>query len=282
MPVNENATYIANLFDPQVVGDMIDKKLVDKMAFAPLATIDNTLVGVPGDTITLPYYTYIGDATVVPEGTDMPIATLTQSNVTKKVTKFGRGVELTDEAVLSAYGDPRTEAVKQLRLAIASYLDNAILAELATIGASMTATKSATFTADDVADALTLFGEDIDGAKVLLVNPADYAVLRKADDWLPASDIAANTILRGTVGMVHGCQVVCTNKLTTPGNAYIVKPGAIRIILKRDTLVEVDRDIIAKSTIITADKHAVPYLYDASKAIMIGQPSGATGATGNT
>ena len=49
-------TYLENLFDPQVVADLIDTKLTDKIAFAPLATIDNTLQGRAGDTVTLPYY----------------------------------------------------------------------------------------------------------------------------------------------------------------------------------------------------------------------------------
>lgn len=267
MAFPNTGTKLTNLFDPQVVGAMIDKKLVNKMVFAPLAYIDKTLEGQPGSTLTLPYYTYIGDATDVNEGADIPIAQLTESTVTKTVKKFGRGVQITDEAVLSAYGDPRTEAVRQLTLSIASKMDNDVLAELATIGASMTATAT-TFSADVVADALTLFGEDSDdGARVLLTSPANYAILRKANGWISGTDVAANLIIRGSVGMIHGCQVIVTNKLTD--TSYIVKPGALRILTKRNTLVETDRDIINKSTVITADRHAVAYLYDTSKAIKI-------------
>ena len=50
---------------------------------------------------------------------------------------------------------------------------------------------------------------------------------------------------------------------------FIVKPGALAIYMKRDTLLETDRDIINKSTVMTVDKHYVAYLYDASKAIKI-------------
>lgn len=267
MPFPATGTKLANLFDPQVVGAMIDKKLVDKMVFAPLAYIDTTLEGQPGDTLTLPYYEYIGDATDVAEGADIPIAQLSEKTTTKKVKKFGRGVQVTDEAVLSAYGDPRTEAVRQLTLSIASKMDNDCLAELGTIAAGMTATAT-TFSADVVADALTLFGEDIDdGARVLLTSPANYAILRKATGWIAGTDVAANLVIRGSVGMIHGCQVIVSNKLTNA--SYIVKPGALRILTKRNTLVETDRDIINKSTVITADRHAVAYLYDTSKAIKI-------------
>lgn len=49
-------TYLSNLFNPQVVGDMLNVKLTDAIKLAPLAITDYTLQGRPGDTITLPYY----------------------------------------------------------------------------------------------------------------------------------------------------------------------------------------------------------------------------------
>lgn len=267
MALMTNATKLANLFNPQVVADMIDAKLVDAMRFAPLARVDTTLVGRPGSTVTLPSFAYIGDAVDVAEGADIPIGQLTESTTTATVKKAGKGVQLTDEAVLSGYGDPRSEAITQLRTSIASKVDNDVLAILAGIESDMTYTCAARATADDISDALVKFGEDIEGEKVFLCSPETYGGLRKADDWLPASEIAANLIIQGTVGMIHGCQVVVSNKLTAAKACYIVKPGALAIYLKRDTLVEVDRDIVNKSTVMTVDKHYVAYLYDASKAI---------------
>lgn len=271
MALDTNATKLANLFNPQVVADMINTKLVDAIRFAPLARIDNTLVGRPGNTVTLPSYAYIGDATTVAEGADIAIAQLTESTTPVTIHKIGKGVQITDEALLSGYGDPAGEIVKQLRTSIASQVDNEVLAVLNGIATGMTHTTAASgvMDADDIADALVKFGEDIEGEKVLLLNAADYAGLRKADDWCPASEIGANLIINGAVGKIHGCQVVISNKLATPNTAYIVKPGALAIYMKRDTMVETDRDIINKSTVVTADKHFVAYLYDASKAIKI-------------
>lgn len=270
MAVNSNATKLANLFNPQVVGEHIDTKLTDAIRFSPLCRVDTTLEGRPGSVITLPSYSYIGDAAAVAEGTAIPISQLTESTATATIAKVGKGVEITDEAVLSGYGDPVGEAVDQIVLSIASKVDNDVLTTLSGIAAAMTYTTAdvaTSFTADDVADALTKFGEDIEGEKVLLCSPAQYAVFRKADDWCPASEIAAGLIISGAVGMIHGCQIVISNKLTTSNNMYIVKPGALALYLKRDTMVETDRDIINKSTVITADKHYTTYLYDSSKAI---------------
>ena len=269
MAINSNATMLTNLFNPQVVADLINAKLTDAIRFSPLCRIDTTLAGRPGSTITLPTYAYIGDATAVAEGADIPISQLTESTAEVTIAKIGKGVQLTDEAVLSGYGDPLGEAVEQIRTSIASKVDNDILGVLGAIGSEMTHPATGAISADVIADALVKFGEDIEGEKVLLVSPADYAVIRKADDWCPASEIAANLVINGAVGAIHGCQVVVSNKLVGKKQAFVVKPGALALYLKRDILVETDRDIINKSTVITSDKHYVGYLYDASKAIKI-------------
>ena len=58
-------TMLNNLINPQVMADMISAKLETKLLFKPLAKVDDTLVGVPGNTITIPKYAYIGDAAEV-------------------------------------------------------------------------------------------------------------------------------------------------------------------------------------------------------------------------
>ena len=262
-----NGTYLANLFNPQVVGDRIEKKLFDYIRFAPLARVYNNLVGRPGSTVTLPFYNSIGAATQVSEGQDIPISQLTESTVNVTVSKYAKGVQITDEAVLSAYGDPIGEAVDQIAQSIGQAYDNAMLAAMGTSADAAMTTAAAALTADGIASALTLFGEDIDGDKVILVSPAGYETIRKANGWIPGTEVAANLIIRGTVGMIHGCQVVVSNKLIAANASYIVKPGALAIYNKRDILVETDRDIINKSTVITADRHAAVYVLDKSKLI---------------
>lgn len=266
-------TYLDNLFNPQVVGDLINTKLTDAIKLAPLATIDTTLEGRPGNTVTLPYYDYIGDASDVAEGEDIIIRQLTQQTKEVKIKKIGTGVQLTDESVLSGYGDPIGQAAYQMALSIASKVDNDLLKELDLNTVVQTITKL--MTPDDIADALALWGEDIEGEKVFLTNGEGYATLRKASNWIPNTELGADIVIRGTVGMIHGCQVVVTNRIkqTDAGvtNYHIIKPGALAIYMKRDTVVEYDRDIINKSTVMTADKHFATYLADNSKAIRIEQ-----------
>lgn len=269
MALMTNATKLANLFNPEVVAGVIETKLVDAIRFAPLARIDTTLVGRAGDTVTLPSYAYIGDAETVAEGADIPIKTLTQSTKEVAIHKIGNGVQLTDEAVLSGYGDPAGEAVDQIVLSIASQVDNEMLTTLTAIGSDMTSEVAAASIGDGVADALTKFGEDIEGAKVLVIAPEHYATIRKANGWIPGTEVAAEAIIKGAVGMIHGCEIVVSNKLAGKNLAFIVKPGALAIYMKRDTMVETDRDIVNKSTIMTADKHFATYLYNESGAIKL-------------
>lgn len=320
MPASANATMLAQLIDPQVLADYIDQKLIDKIRLAPLATIDRTLEGRDGDELTLPAYSpFIGTAPLVGEGQDIPIAKLGTTTKRVKVTKIGKGVEITDEALLSGYqNNAADEATREILLAINDGVERRLLDAMDGVSSLTHTISAATNASDGIADALTQFGEDIDGEKVLLINPSFYAKLRKSNLWIPNTEIGANILIRGTVGMVHGCQVALTNRLTAPthytktsdesvnssktyytldavtnvytavaspvaadlgdyyekstGNAdtaYIVKPGALRIYMKRDTLVEVDRDIISQTNYIVGSKLFAPYVYDESKIIKI-------------
>lgn len=262
-------TYLANLFNPQVVADLIDTKLIDNIVFASLAKIDTTLEGRAGNTVTLPYYAYIGAATQVAEGTDIPIAQLTQSTKQVTIVKFGRGVQLTDEAVLSGYGDPVGEAARQITTAIADAVDNQLLAALNgnTTNVYYTGTAGQAVAADDIPLALAQYGEENDESKVLICDPTLYAGLLKSN-WIPASEIAADVKIRGALGMAYGCQVIVSNRVKN-GAFHIVKPGALALFMKRDTLVETDRDIINQSTVLAGSKLFAPYLLNASKAIKL-------------
>ena len=274
-------TLLANIVNPEVMADMIDKKLVDLMKFAPLATIDYTLQGRPGDTITLPSWNYIGDANTLGEGASLNTVVLSAGKVNATIHKVAQGVEITDEAVLSGFGDPIGEAGSQLALAIASRVDNEVLSVLHAIDANgllyNTANNNTVPAASDIIPALTLFGEDIeDGPTVALVNPTVYQAMRTAvgaSTWVPASEIAAGVAVKGVVGEFAGCQIMVSNKLKTDaagaGDIYLVKPGALRIFLKRDTLIETDRDILKFTTVMTASKHFVAYLYNKKKVVRI-------------
>ena len=260
-------TKLANLINPEVLADYIDVKLIDKIVFAPLAQVDTTLVGAPGDTIKFPAYAYIGAASDLTEASAISTVSLNASAVSVRIKEAGKGVEITDTAILSAFGNPVTEIGNQLLKAMADKVDIDFLSTLNGIAAGKTF--SGVSTVMDISDSLELFGEDIDGQKALLVSPSMYTKIRNTKDWAPASEFAAGALVRGAVGQIFGCDIMVSNRLTASQNAYIVKPGALRLVLKRDTLLEADRDILRRVNVYTATKHYVTYLYNAANAIKL-------------
>lgn len=272
MALDANATKLAQLIDPQVIAPLVEKKFFNYLKFSPLLTIDSTLAGRPGSTVDVPFYTYIGMAEDVAEGADITIKQLTQDYTQFTIKKAGIGVQLTDEALLSGFDDAMSQAVNQLGQSIAHKVNDDVVTALATVADPMIhyAGASGELDADVIADALALFGEDEAGPKVMFVSPKQLASLRKEADWIPATELGVQALHSGALGMIWGVEIVVSNDVSSsaPVN-YIVKPGALRLFLKRDLMVERDRDIINDSFILTANKHYGAYLYDASKALAI-------------
>ncbi|EJL1640136.1 N4-gp56 family major capsid protein [Shigella flexneri] len=264
-------TKLVDLINPEVMADMISAELPSAIKFLPLASVDNTLVGQPGNTITVPKFKYIGDATVVAEGQPIEPKKLQTTSFQATVKKVGQGVELTDEAVLSGYGDPVGEGNKQMKLSIAAGVDNDILAALETATLEYKPANPAdSFTLDVIDNAIAVFNDEDPEAVVLMMNPKDALKLRKnvGSDWVRPTELGDNIVIKGTFGEVLGAQVVRTNKLPE-GIAYLVKQGALKLYMKRAVEVETDRDILAKMTVATADQHFTAYLYDETKVVRI-------------
>lgn len=256
-----NETKLTNLIDPQVLAEYLDVKLMDAIKFAPLCAVRNDLVGVPGDTLTLPKYAFIGLAEDVEEGADIPMATLAATKVDVKVKKAGKGVKVTDEAMLSAYGNTEDEVAKQLLMAVAGKVDNDCAV------AFRKATKEVTASAFDkyvISDMMAKFGEDIEEEMTAVINPAHLAILRRDPDFVQVNQ--GDVIMNGEVGMIFGCRVVISNKVAE-NEAFLVKAGAVKILMKRNVMVEAERNTVNKTTIYTADEHYVAYLEDESKIV---------------
>lgn len=273
-------TKLANLIDPQVLADYIDKKLIDNIVFAPLADVDTTLQGAAGSVLYFPAYSFIGQSIDLTEGSAISTVSLNASTVSAQIKEIGKGVEITDTAILSAYGDPVSEIANQLVKSIADKVDADFLTVLGNIGATMahsTTASTVAISVQDISDALELFGEDIDGKKSLIVSPRTYTKIRNTKDWAPASEFAAGALVKGAVGQIFGCDIIVSNRLRQDNiageKAFIVKPGALKLILKRDTLLETDRDILRRVNVFTATKHYVNYLYNAAGAIKLYTPS---------
>lgn len=263
-------TKIVNLINPQVMADMISAQLPQLIKVAPLATIDRTLVGQPGNTITVPKYAYIGDAADIAEGVAIDPTLLSATTTSATIKKAAKGVELTDEALLSGYGDPLKESENQLGLSLAAKIDKDCMASLLT-GTLTYDGSAAVIGYTGIVNSVDVFGEEDMEPKVMFVNPKQVTQLRLDPDFKDINKYPLQTVMTGVIGEVCGCQIVPTKNVALESTFYrcpIVKAGALTIYLKRDVLVEDGRDILKKTTVLTADEHYTTVLANASKVVV--------------
>lgn len=274
-------TKIEDLINPQVMANHISAKLPKLLKFTSLATVERSLVGRPGTTLTVPKFTYTGQASEVAEGQAIPLNKLGTTTTEMTIKKIGTGYEITDEAILSGLGDPVGEAVHQLGLAIADKIDNDIIAVAKTATQHVT---DAPNTLEAIQKALDIFADEEDVRYVGIFNPLDAMKLRTAagKDFLRGSEIGAQAIVSGVFGEVFGVEIVRSKKVPQ-GEGFIVavsarstdqeddaRYGAFVLNMKRDVSVETDRDILKKTTVITGDEHYGVYLYDDTKVVRFG------------
>lgn len=260
------------MVNPQVMADMIRAELPKKIKVSPLAKMDTTLAGRPGDTITVPSFDYIGDATDVAEGEAIAVSQMATKTTIAKVKKAGKGIELSDEAVLSGYGDPVGEANRQLLMSIASKIDEDCMAALKTATLTHDVSGSDIISYEGIVDAIDKFEEEDYEPKVIFIHPKQVTQLRKDKNFLSLDKYPVPVIMNGVIGSIAGCQVVVSKRVDASASKYqcpIVKAGALTIYLKRNVMVESDRDILKKSTVITADEHYTAVLSDKSKVVLV-------------
>ena len=210
-------TKIEDMIVPEVMADMISAKVEAKVIISKVAKVDTTLVGQPGNKVTVPQYKYIGDAEDVAEGVAMGTAKLETGSTKFTIKKAGKGVSITDEAVLSGYGDPVGEANKQLATAIANKIDNDVVDVINTTGDGgvnlIYDGTAKTISYAGVVDAEDLFNEETSSDKVLYVHPKQMTQLRKDSDFISADKYDGKVMTSGEVGKIGTCRVVRSKKV---------------------------------------------------------------------
>lgn len=279
-------TKLENLINPEVMADMISAKIANAIVVTPFAKVDTTLAGQPGSKITVPHYNYIGDAVDVAEGTDIGDAQLTTSAVEYEVKKAAKGVTITDEAVLSAYGNPVGEITSQLALSIRGKVEGDCVAALGT--AENVYNAGAAISYAGIVNAIDLFNEEMNTEKVMFINPKQVSTLRLDANFISADKYNAQVIMKGEIGMIANTRIVPSRRVVENSGTYncpIVKletderteddVPAITIYTKRETNVETERDTHNKTTFISADKHYVAALTNSAKVVVAKFATGA-------
>lgn len=306
-PVDSDSTVLQNdinttdpsFIDPQVLEAMVSAQLPNNLVFAPLATVNTTLQGVPGDTITVPRWKFTGNVKDVKEGGKLPLFKLAQTSQQIKIKKAGGGFGITDEMRLSAYGSPYDEAARQLSLGLANHVDDDMMATA--LAAQLKVTKDAqsnplkadlnminaiesTFINNQTVGNDTTEQESMLSG-VIVMNPLDANALRMAamDNYTRPTQLGDNVLVQGptALGEILGWQLVTSRKLKQ-GQAVAIKPGALGLYMKRSPMVEVKRNPDTCTTEVYTNEFYATAINDDAKIAAITLSSSSSTASTST
>ena len=229
-----------DVFDPQVVSDMINAKVEKKAVMTGYVKVDNTLQGQPGSTVTIPKWGYIGAANEYAEGEKIDTTKMAFTTASYGIKKIGKGVRITDEAQLSGYGNPMGTATNQIALSISEKLDNDRVA-VAYESPNIVDASTAVLKYASIVDGVDMFGEEQESRKVILIHSAQKTQLRKDADFISADKYDAGVMASGAIGRIAGCDVVVSNKVQKFDEWYKIDSAGTEVTT--DTLAEVQKSL---------------------------------------
>lgn len=291
----DEITMASDLFDPEVLSPIIQNTYQKAMVFMPLADINRNLEGRPGDTLTMPLWKLSGEAKDVKEGTKIPTGKISQDYAKVKVSKFGLGKELTDESTLYGLGNAVEKATQFLGDAIAQGADTKLMNNTLA---------STEHVLDDVSldiDGIDLMEAEFDTddknpAYTIICSPKTQLEINKAvREYTKGSDTGAQIALTGAVPSALGASIYRTKKMQDDKIIMIYSSDrdiamakeredaqangvkelesfntgrALMWAIKRDLLIETDRDKQSQINKIYATQIAAPYVQNPSKVVV--------------
>lgn len=274
-------TKLQNLINPEVMADMISAKVDKKIRLTPYAKLDTTLQGRAGDTITIPKFSFIGAAVEVGEGEEIPTRALSVSSEQHTIKKIGIGGILTDEAMLSGYGNPVGELNNQMALSIAAKCDDDAMTEL--LKASTTYVSTTVLSYNSVVNAIDCFEEEENSEKVMFVHPKQVTQLRLDPNFIAKDKYGNQVMVDGEIGMIGNARIVASKRVQKDETTtYYLNPivkisndaeteedsPALTVFLKRETNIEVDRQPRNRQTEITGDRIYTVALTNETKVVI--------------
>lgn len=276
-------TTSAQMIVPDVWADMVQAKFKGKLVLGSMALNDSTLEGKPGDSVNFPKWKTLGEAEDLTEGTPMSpeqLGTTPGSKAT--IREAGKAVEITDKARLVSFGDPFAETQRQLGLLIARKIDRDLTAAAEAPGAITVNAADKVLSWDVMVDGIAKFGDEWepDSMAGMVIHSLQRAAIYKDPNFLSADKVGATgtVIPRGVIGQIGGVNVYVSDRVTSTAgdeknpatyNALMIRNGALGLLYKRKPTVETDRDILARTTVVTTNVHYATHRLDDEGVVIL-------------
>lgn len=241
----------SNVIIPEVMEDLMQYEYENALVLGKLAYHDNTLVGQPGDTITIPYTAPLADAEIVAEGSSLTPEANSDSKITIEISKAGKAVEVTQEAINSAAYDVKSERRSQIAKSIARKVDKDLATEMAKTTLVHNATK---FDYAEIVTARGLMGEEGFGVDtVLVVGSALYVDLAKTPEFIAGATQIANFGINASAMLVD-MPVIISDRVAA-NEAYVIVPGSFVLANKQFPTLYGDVDALSEKTVMSTFIH---------------------------
>jgi len=268
-------TMSTDLYRPEVWADLAQAKFKQKAIVSTSSAVltDDRLAGQPGDTIDFPKWGQLSEMEDIDENKSLVPEKLTQSNSKAVIKEAGKAAEWSDRAKLTGIGNVQDEAIRQFGILSARKVDKDLIAaatQVITGGISYadgtTSTDSKPFsitltggvTWANLVKATLLFGDDYDPAEFagMFINSAAAEVMLNDEKFIQAGQTSGgNTVIQsGMLGTRNGLNFYLTDRLAA-NKALLLKQNSLGLFYKRRPIVEQDRDILDRKTVVTTNLH---------------------------
>ena len=254
-------TINTNVIVPEVYASLVREKIAGKVKVAQFLVNLGDLHGKVGETLSMPKWSYIGDAKDWAINTPMEVTQMKQTETKATIKAIqAPAVKVADYDNEVELGNAIEEASNQQAIGVARKYDtDAIACALTSPLKYQLATKN-TVTQAEMISILGLYGDDRDSADfdAIVIHssfaPSFYAMdmftSRERTMTKDGNGIAVN----GEIGEFLGIPVVLSDRLydatNQEGFILVMKKNAISIIPKENPFAEVSRDASLRQSII--------------------------------
>lgn len=267
------STINTNLILPDVYAQLVREKIAGKVVVSQFAKVLGDLQGNVGETLTMPKWGYIGDASDWDVNTPMESTQMRQTSTTATIKAIAApAVKIRDFDDEVALGQALDEAASQQGVSIARKHDtDAIACALESPLKYQLAAKN-TVTQDEMIAIFQMYGDQRDSADfdAIVIHsvfaPSFYEMeMFTSRERTMATDGNGITV-NGCIGYFLGIPVLLSDRLydatNQEGFILVMKTGALGIIPKELPFVEVSRDASIRESIVYSSQFYCMALID--------------------